>query len=87
MLLGPPARLFELRWIKDAFTVETTLRNFKPVDPFVVRWQFPLLRRDESLLLMLGQNQNRVWITGKDTAAADPVDGFLPGLSQSRELR
>ena len=28
----------------DAFTVESTLRNFKPVEPFVVRWQFPLMR-------------------------------------------
>jgi hypothetical protein len=25
------------------------LRNFKPVAPFVVRWQFPLMRRDASL--------------------------------------
>lgn len=29
---------------KDAFTVESTLRNFKPVEPFVVRWQYPLMR-------------------------------------------
>ena len=28
----------------DAFTVEATLRNFKPVQPFVVRWQYPLMR-------------------------------------------
>jgi RecA-family ATPase len=34
---------------KDAFTVEATFRNFKPVEPFVVRWQYPLMRRDESL--------------------------------------
>jgi hypothetical protein len=34
---------------EDAFTVEATLRNFKPVEPFVVRWQYPLMRRDESL--------------------------------------
>jgi hypothetical protein len=33
----------------DAFTVEATLRNFKPVEPFVVRWQYPLMRRDEGL--------------------------------------
>jgi hypothetical protein len=32
-----------------AFSVEMTLRNFKPVDPFVVRWQFPLMRRDDDL--------------------------------------
>ena len=33
----------------DAFTVEATLRNFKPVEPFVVRWQYPLMRRDGGL--------------------------------------
>jgi hypothetical protein len=33
----------------DAFTVEATLRNSPPIDPFVVRWQYPLMRRDESL--------------------------------------
>jgi hypothetical protein len=27
----------------DAFTVEATLRNFAPVSPFVVRWEFPLM--------------------------------------------
>jgi hypothetical protein len=32
-----------------AFTIEATLRNFKPVDPFVVRWLYPLMRRDDSL--------------------------------------
>ena len=34
---------------QDAFTVDATLRNFKPIEPFVVRWQYPLMRRDESL--------------------------------------
>jgi 5S rRNA maturation endonuclease (ribonuclease M5) len=33
----------------DAFVVEATLRNFKPVQPFVVRWQYPLMRRAEGL--------------------------------------
>jgi hypothetical protein len=33
----------------DAFTVEMTLRNFKPVAPFVVRWLYPLMRRDDQL--------------------------------------
>jgi hypothetical protein len=32
-----------------AFTVETILRNFKPLEPFVIRWDFPLFRRDDSL--------------------------------------
>jgi hypothetical protein len=34
---------------QDAFTVELTLRNSPPVAPFVVRWLYPLMRRDESL--------------------------------------
>lgn len=29
----------------DAFTVESTLRNFPPVEPFVVRWNYPLFIR------------------------------------------
>src|SRR4029077_12679540 len=31
------------------FVVEPILRNLPPIDPFVVRWQFPLMQRDESL--------------------------------------
>jgi hypothetical protein len=34
---------------QDAFTVDATLRNFKPLEPFCVRWQYPLMRRDDSL--------------------------------------
>jgi hypothetical protein len=34
---------------EDAFTVEATLRNFKPVDPFAVRWQHPLMRSADDL--------------------------------------
>jgi hypothetical protein len=34
---------------EDAFTVEATLRNFKPLKPLVVRWQYPLMRPDDSL--------------------------------------
>lgn len=33
----------------DAFAVEATLRNFKPLQPFVVRWLHPLMRRDDDL--------------------------------------
>ena len=32
-----------------AFTVEPTLRNFEPVPPFVVRWDYPLMRRVDHL--------------------------------------
>lgn len=34
---------------KDAFTVEPILRNLPPVHPFVVRWKFPLMVRDDDL--------------------------------------
>jgi hypothetical protein len=34
---------------KDAFTVEPILRNLPPVEPFVVRWKFPLMVRDDEL--------------------------------------
>lgn len=33
----------------DAFTVEATLRNFAPISPFVVRWDWPLFLRDDDL--------------------------------------
>ena len=34
---------------EDAFAVETTLRNHAPIPSFVVRWNFPLMHRDDSL--------------------------------------
>lgn len=33
----------------DAFTIEPILRNFAPIEPFAVRWQFPLMHRDNTL--------------------------------------
>jgi hypothetical protein len=33
----------------NAFSVESTLRNLKPLEPFVARWEFPLMRKDEGL--------------------------------------
>jgi hypothetical protein len=33
----------------DCYTLNATLRNFPPLDPFVVRWEFPLLVRDDAL--------------------------------------
>jgi AAA domain len=33
----------------DCFTVELTLRNLPPCEPFVVRWAWPLMQRDSSL--------------------------------------
>lgn len=34
---------------EDAFTVESILRSFPPIEPFVVRWEFPLFQRDDDL--------------------------------------
>ncbi|HZC35597.1 MAG TPA: hypothetical protein VE242_08290, partial [Chthoniobacterales bacterium] len=33
----------------DCFTVNVIQRSFKPIPPFVVRWQYPVLVRDNSL--------------------------------------
>ena len=41
--------IFTAHETEGAFTVETILRNFAPVAPFVVSWQFPLMVRDEQL--------------------------------------
>ncbi len=35
--------IFTQHETNDAFTVEPILRNFAPVDPFTVRWQYPLM--------------------------------------------
>ena len=34
---------------KDAFTVDAVLRNHAPVAPFVLRWEYPFMKRDEVL--------------------------------------
>ena len=34
---------------EDCYTLEASLRNFPQLDPFVVRWEFPLFVRDDSL--------------------------------------
>lgn len=41
--------IFTKHEAEDAFAVEPILRNFPPVEPFVVRWQFPLMQRDADL--------------------------------------
>ena len=33
----------------EAFTVDATLRNFAPIEPFVVKWEWPLFSRDLEL--------------------------------------
>ena len=34
---------------ENAFVVETTLRNFPPMPPFCIRWEYPLMVRDVEL--------------------------------------
>ena len=33
----------------DCFTVESTVRNFPPTEPFVLEWRYPLFRRQDDL--------------------------------------
>jgi hypothetical protein len=41
--------IFTKHETEDAFTVEPILRNFAPIAPFVVRWEFPLMRLADDL--------------------------------------
>ncbi|MFZ4695065.1 MAG: AAA family ATPase [Verrucomicrobiia bacterium] len=34
---------------RDCFVVEPILRNFAPVEAFVIRWEYPLMKRDDAL--------------------------------------
>jgi hypothetical protein len=40
---------FSAHEVADAFSVETVLRDFKQLGPFVVRWVYPLMVRDDLL--------------------------------------
>jgi hypothetical protein len=35
--------------LEEHFTIEATLRNFAPQDPFVVKWEWPLFHRDNAI--------------------------------------
>jgi hypothetical protein len=35
--------------LEEHFTIDATLRNFPPQEPFVVKWEWPLFQRDEAL--------------------------------------
>ena len=41
--------IFTAHETPDSFTVETVLRDFPPVPPFVVTWQFPVMARNDDL--------------------------------------
>ena len=54
--------IFTKHETEDAFAVEPTLRNFSPVQPFVVRWEYPLMVPDATLdpaRLKQGGGRNR----------------------------
>jgi hypothetical protein len=40
---------FTKHQVADCFTVECVLRNHAPVKPFVVKWEYPLMRIEDSL--------------------------------------
>lgn len=44
---------------EDAFTVDATLRNFKPLDPFVLKWNWPVFFRTDLDPLDLKRPKNR----------------------------
>lgn len=47
---------------QDCFTVEATLRNYAPISPFVVRWDWPLFVRETEMdpeKLRLAKNKGR----------------------------
>jgi hypothetical protein len=53
---------------EGAFTVEMILRNLPPVDPFVVRWDWPLFKREGGL------DPSRLRQAGGRPAKYDPAD-------------
>lgn len=67
---------------EDAFTLDATLRNFPPVEPFVVRWQFPRFTPDGKLdPSKLKQAKGRK----PDHEAADLLKLLPPGGLQNKD--
>jgi hypothetical protein len=62
----------------EHFIVEPTLRAFAPVEPFVVRWDFPLMRKVEGLQIEFkGQKKEALGgYTEKDMLLMLPRDGY-----------
>ena len=53
---------------QDCFTVHAALRNFSGIDPFVVKWDFPLFKLQEDL------NPNDLKKQGQKTSKSEVVD-------------
>lgn len=64
--------------VEDAFTVESTLRDFKRLEPFVVKWQYPVIVKD----CLLNPKKLK---TGLSRSALYTVDDLLKGTSLSEE--
>lgn len=66
---------------EDCFTVEPILRNLKPITPFVVRWQFPLMQVDDTL------DPDKLKKPGGRTKTATPEDllSLLSGQNLTNE--
>ncbi len=63
----------------DCYTVEATLRNFPPMEPFVVRWAFPLFVRDTTLDPAALKKIGRPPKYTADALLAVLVDGMTSG--------
>lgn len=81
---------------EDAYTVETSLRNFPPQPSFVARWEFPVFKRDDSAdpsLLKAPKRRNDPYNAGKFSSKFSVEDvltqmgitqGWRPGTLQKQ---
>jgi len=72
--------IFTKHETEGAFTVEPILRNFAPVAPFAVRWEFPLMHRADDLdpakLKQAGGRKPEN--SPDDLLKVLPADGLMP---------
>ena len=59
----------------EHFIVEPTLRAFAPVEPFVIKWEFPIMRKVEGLEVEF-KGQKKEGYTEKDMLLMLPRDGY-----------
>lgn len=67
----------------NCFSVEPILRNLPPVNPFVVRWKFPLMERDDDL----DPSNLKKQTTGRDKKY-DPLKvlNFISGMTKENPV-
>lgn len=70
----------------DSFTVEATLRNYAPVDPFVVSWSYPLFERNDALDPADLKLPKRHGAKGKGGAASSAVPKLRKNAKLPRAL-